>query len=83
MPYYTYILECVDGTYYTGSTDTLFNRVAQHNDGRGASYTRTRLPAKLVYYEEFPDRKAAVRREREIKKLNKEQKKKLVEGFGG
>ena len=79
MPYYTYILECNDGTYYIGSTDTLFNRVAQHNEGRGASYTRARLPAKLIYYEENPDRSSAMKRERELKKLNKNQKKKLVE----
>ncbi|MBM3309071.1 MAG: GIY-YIG nuclease family protein [Candidatus Altiarchaeales archaeon] len=79
MPYFTYILECVDGTYYIGSTDNLYNRVAQHNEGHGASYTRSRLPAKLVYYEELQDRKQACKRERELKKLNKPQKKKLVE----
>jgi putative endonuclease len=54
----------------------LFNRVAHHNEGGGASYTKTRRPIKLVYYEEFPDQSKAVKREREIKKLNKEQKKK-------
>jgi putative endonuclease len=79
MAYYTYILECVDGTYYTGSTDNLYNRVAQHNEGRGATYTSRRLPAKLVHYEEFPDRSSAVRRELEIKKMNKGQKKKLID----
>ena len=79
MTYYAYILECVDGTYYTGSTDNLFMRVAQHNEGRGAAYTRSRLPAKLVYYEEFETRSQAAKRERELKKMNKTQKKKLVE----
>jgi putative endonuclease len=79
MPYFAYILECVDGTYYIGSTDNLYARVALHNEGRGASYTRSRLPARLVYHEEFSDRGQAMKRERELKKLNKQQKKKLVE----
>lgn len=79
MAYYAYLLECADGTYYTGSTDNLFMRVAQHNEGRGARYTKVRLPAKLVYFEEFSDRSQAAKREREIKKMSKQEKKKLVE----
>jgi putative endonuclease len=79
MTYYAYILECADGTYYIGSTDNLYNRVAQHNEGRGATYTRSRLPAKLVYYEELENRSQAMKRERELKKLNKKQKKQLIE----
>lgn len=83
MAYFAYILECADNTYYIGSTDNLYARVALHNEGRGASYTKRRLPAKLVYYEEFQERSQAMKRERELKKLNKQQKKKLVEEFGG
>ena len=82
MTYYTYILECADGSYYTGSTDTLYNRVLQHNEGRGAKYTKVRLPVKLVYHDEFESRSEAVKRERDIKKMNKTQKKKLVEDSG-
>jgi len=80
MAYFAYILECVDGTYYTGSTDNLFMRVAQHNEGRGARYTRMRLPAKLVYHEEFGDRSQAVKREREIKRMSRAQKKSMIDG---
>lgn len=83
MPYYAYILECADGTYYIGSTDNLYARVAEHNEGRGASYTRSRLPARLVYHEDFENRSLAMKREWELKKLNREQKKRMVEGFGG
>lgn len=81
MPYYIYILECSDSSYYTGSTDNLYSRVAQHNEGRGAVYTSRRLPAKLVHYEEFEDRSQAVKREREIKKMNKTQKRTIIEEF--
>jgi putative endonuclease len=80
MPYYAYILECADGTYYTGSTDNLYGRVAEHNEGRGAEYTKRRRPAKLVYYEELENRSLAMKRERELKKMSKGQKKKLVDG---
>ena len=75
---YCYIVECADGTYYTGWAIDPEKRVAIHNKGRGAKYTRTRRPVKLVYVEEQPDRKAAMKREIAIKKMGREGKKKLV-----
>ena len=78
MSFYCYILECVDGTYYTGWTVDPQRRVAVHNKGRGARYTRTRCPVKLVYVEELPDQKSAMKREIAIKKMTREGKKKLI-----
>jgi putative endonuclease len=77
---YCYIVECADGTYYTGWAVDAEKRVAVHNKGRGAKYTKTRRPVKLVYVEEQPDRKAAMKREVAIKRLGRAGKKKLVEG---
>src|SRR5215510_6882451 len=78
MTCYCYILECADGTYYTGWTIDPQRRVAMHNKGRGARYTRTRCPVKLVYVEELPDRKSAMKREMAIKKLKRDRKGKLI-----
>lgn len=79
MTCYCYILECVDGTYYTGWTTDPERRVKQHNKGIGARYTKTRRPVKLVYLEEQPDKATALKRELAIKKLKRIQKSKLVE----
>ena len=76
-PCYCYIVECADGTYYTGWAVDPERRVAVHNKGRGARYTRMRLPVKLVYVEAQPDRTTAMKRERAIKKLAREKKQKL------
>ena len=76
-PCYCYIVECADGTYYTGWAVDPERRVAVHNKGRGARYTRMRLPVKLVYIEAQPDRTTAMKRERAIKKLAREKKQKL------
>ncbi len=78
MSCYCYIVECADGTYYTGWTLDPERRVAAHNKGRGARYTRIRLPVKLVYVEEQPDRKSAMKREIQIKKLNRKGKGRLI-----
>ncbi len=78
-PCYCYIVECADGTYYTGWTVDPEKRVAVHNKGRGARYTRMRGPVKLVYVEELPDRKAAMKREIEIKKMSRDRKSRLIE----
>lgn len=78
MSCYCYILECADGTYYTGWTTEPERRVKVHNAGRGARYTRTRLPVKLVYVEPQPDRNAAMKREKAIKTLSRQQKQKLI-----
>jgi putative endonuclease len=78
MPFYCYIVECADGTYYTGWAVDPKHRVAVHNSGRGARYTRMRLPVKLVYVEEQPDRKTAMKREIAIKKMTRSKKQKLI-----
>ena len=78
MPFFCYILDCADGTYYTGWTTDPPRRERQHNAGRGAKYTRMRRPVKLVYMEELSDRTSAMKRERAIKKMKRERKMKLV-----
>ncbi|RPJ24112.1 MAG: GIY-YIG nuclease family protein [Chloroflexi bacterium] len=78
MSCYCYIVECADGTYYTGWTVDPERRVATHNQGRGARYTRTRGPVRLVYVEELPDRKSAMKREMAIKKMNRDRKSRLI-----
>lgn len=80
MTCYCYILECADGTYYTGWTTDPDRRVKTHNAGRGARYTRARLPVKLVYLEEQADRKSALKREIQIKQMNRARKTKLIKG---
>lgn len=75
---YCYIVECADGTYYTGWAIDPEKRVRVHNKGRGAKYTKTRRPVKLVYVEEQPDRVTAMKRERAIKKMTRSQKQKLI-----
>ena len=82
MTCYCYIVECSDGTYYTGWTTDPERRVSQHNKGAGAKYTSTRRPVKLVYLEPQPNRTDAMRRELAIKKMNRIQKSKLVEKYG-
>ena len=74
MAYYVYMLRCGDGSLYTGSTDDVARRLKVHQSGKGAKYTRSRLPVALVYREELPDRSAALRREAAIKKLTRGQK---------
>ncbi|MGZ9225715.1 MAG: GIY-YIG nuclease family protein, partial [Anaerolineales bacterium] len=74
MNCYCYIVECSDGTYYTGWAVNPEKRVAVHNRGRGARYTRTRRPVKLVYIEELPDRTSAIKREIAIKKMERARK---------
>ncbi|HKZ44582.1 MAG TPA: GIY-YIG nuclease family protein [Anaerolineales bacterium] len=79
MAYFCYILECSDGTFYTGWTTDPLRRTKTHNAGRGARYTRTRVPVLLVYTEELPDRAAAMKREIKIKKLDHARKQKLIQ----
>ena len=78
MDCYTYILRCADGSLYTGWTNDLTKRVAAHNAGTGGKYTRAHRPVELVYYEVFPSKEAAMRREVEIKSLSKEEKEALL-----
>ena len=78
---YCYIVECADGTFYTGWTTDLEKRVATHNAGRGSRYTRLRRPVKLVYFESLPDRSQAMRREIQIKRLSRLAKLKRISNF--
>ena len=78
MGFYCYILECADGTYYTGWTTDPDRRERQHNAGQGARYTKTRRPVKLVYLEPQPDRSTAQKREFKIKKLTHARKEELI-----
>lgn len=78
MTCYCYIVECSDGTLYTGWTTDPARRVKAHNAGRGARYTRTRGPVRLVYVEEQPDRASAMKREKAIKALPRYKKIKLI-----
>lgn len=78
---FVYILECCDGTYYTGWTVNLEKRLKIHNEGTGpkaAKYTRGRRPVKLVYFEECENKSEALKRELAIKKLTKEEKQRLI-----
>ena len=79
MPYYCYMVECQDGSYYTGWTVDPVRREKQHNLGRGAKYTRQHRPVHLVYLEEVPDHSSALKRERAIKKMTHDQKRKMIE----
>ena len=79
MAAFVYMLRCKDGSLYTGWTNNLEHRLAMHNSGRGAKYTRGRGPLELVYSEELPDKEAALRRECAIKKLRREQKLTLLQ----
>ena len=76
--YYVYMLRCRDGTLYTGITTDVERRAAVHNRGKGAKYTRSRLPVTVVYRESQPDKSAALKRELEIKGLTRVQKLRLI-----
>ena len=76
-----YIVECADGSFYTGWAVDAERRLKVHNAGRGARYTRSRRPVKLVYVEPQPDRTTAMRRERAIKRLTHAKKRQLISGM--
>ena len=78
MSFYVYLLRCADGTLYTGYTDDPVRRTKVHNAGKGAKYTRARLPVELVYQEELTDKSAALKREAAIKRLTRAQKLALI-----
>ena len=75
---FVYIVQCADGIYYTGWTKDLDRRIAAHNAGTGARYTRSRRPVRIVHSERFSTRQEAMRREWEIKQLTRKQKEKLI-----
>ena len=78
---YTYILRCSDDTLYCGWTNDLEKRLASHNAGKGAKYTRSRHPVTLVYYEAFETKEEAMSREFAIKRLRRKDKMKLIAEF--
>lgn len=78
MSWYCYILRCADDTLYCGISNDLEKRLAAHNAGAGAKYTRTRTPVVIVYHESCDDRSTASKRELAIKKLSREQKLRLI-----
>ncbi len=74
----TYLVRCADGTLYCGWTNHVDKRVKAHNEGKGAKYTRSRRPVKLVYFEVFETKEEAMRREAAIKRLAKKEKERLA-----
>jgi len=81
MPYFCYLIECQDGSYYCGWTINLEKRIQAHAAGKGARYTRSRLPISLVYFEELDSRAEAMRREWELKQQDHQSKQSLAELF--
>lgn len=81
MSVFVYMVECADQTLYTGWTTDVQRRLEEHNAGRGARYTRDRGPVRLVYVEEVPDRRTALKREMEIKRMRRPQKLKLINNY--
>jgi predicted GIY-YIG superfamily endonuclease len=79
--WFLYILECNDGSLYTGVTKELANRLKRHNSGKGAKYTRSHGPVRLVYFEEFRTESEVRRREGELKGWRREKKQDLISGF--
>ncbi len=77
MPY-VYILQCSDGTYYTGYTVDIHHRLLKHNQGLASKYTRARLPVECVYLEEFSTKNEAMSREAQIKSMTRLNKEKLI-----
>ena len=75
---YVYILKCSDNTLYTGWTTSLEKRLKAHNSGKGAKYTRARVPVELVYFEVFEDKIEAMKREYAIKQLKRKEKLELI-----
>ncbi len=79
--FYVYILKCADGSFYCGYTNDVEKRIEKHKSGKGAKYTRSRLPLELVFVEKFDNKSDALKRECEIKKLTRIQKEKLVKDY--
>lgn len=79
--HYVYILQCADGTFYTGYTNDLKERICKHQAGKAAKYTRGRLPVELIYYEELVDKSSALKRELAIKGLTRVEKEDLIRGL--
>ncbi|SHF06293.1 putative endonuclease [Seinonella peptonophila] len=81
--YHVYMLECADGTLYTGITNRIKERIAKHQAGKGARYTRSRLPVRLRYLERGEGKSWALKREHELRQLSRQQKWQLIAEKGG
>ena len=79
MKNYTYMVRCKDNSLYVGWTNNLEKRMKAHNEGKGAKYTKPRLPVELVYFEEFATKQEAMSREYHLKKLSHKEKEMLIE----
>lgn len=77
---FMYILECSDGSFYTGSTNDLERRIAEHQAGEGANFTKNRLPVRLVYFEEYQRIDDAFYREKQVQGWRREKKQALING---
>ena len=75
---YVYILKCADNSLYTGWTNNLDKRIKAHAEGKGAKYTKARLPIELVYFEEYQDKREAMKREYAIKQLKRKEKLEVI-----
>ncbi len=80
---YTYMVECSDKSLYTGWTNNLEKRIQAHNAKKGAAYTRSRTPVRLVYYETFATRQEAMKREYEVKQYTRKEKLALIRRWKG
>ena len=79
MKWFLYILQCSDGTYYTGVTTDMKRRLHEHNNSnRGAKYTKTRRPVKLIYFSEYESRSSAQKAEYKFKQLTRKQKESII-----
>lgn len=83
MAFCVYILQCADGSFYTGYTKNISQRTKQHQNGTGAKYTKAHKPQTLAYVENYASRNQAMKREREIKKLSHQQKADLINTKNG
>jgi len=79
--YWVYIVQCKDGTYYTGYTNDLERRISQHSSGNGAKFLKRKAPIRLAYAKEYKYFKNALRAERKIKKLTRNQKERLIRNY--
>ena len=80
MRVFVYILQCSDGSFYTGSTGNFERRIFEHQTGKGSDYTKNRLPAKVVFQAEFPDRLSAIKFEKQVKGWSRNKKIALIKG---
>lgn len=76
--HWVYVLECADGSFYTGYTTDIDRRIQEHDDGEGAKYTRGRTPVRLIHSERYASKSSAMSREYEIKQLRRREKERLV-----